>query len=122
MEYTHYDILGVKHNATTDEIKSAYKKLCRNAHPDLGGTEFFFNSITKSFEVLGDPSQRAQYDSDLSRAKTTKVSADDGPSAQADRERAQQAQADRERAQQAQADRERAQQAQADRERAQQAQ
>ena len=63
----YYYILGVKSNATLDEIKKAYRKLSLKFHPDKNdGDEFFterFKDILEAYETLTDISRRAKYDS-----------------------------------------------------------
>lgn len=57
-----YQTLGVKENASQDEIKSAYKKLAMKNHPDRGGDTKLFQEISQAYDTLGDPNKRAQYD------------------------------------------------------------
>lgn len=61
-----YRILGVSRNASDDEIKSAYKKLVRQYHPDLNPgddkAEEKFKEVAVAFEVLGDKKKRQLYD------------------------------------------------------------
>lgn len=58
----YYDILGVKENATQDEIKKSYRKLAMEHHPDKGGDESKFKKISEAYEVIGDENKRGQYD------------------------------------------------------------
>ena len=58
----YYDILGVKKDASADEIKKAFRKLARKHHPDAGGDEEKFKEINEAYEVLSDAEKRAQYD------------------------------------------------------------
>lgn len=61
-----YDVLGVTRAASTDEIKSAYRKLARKYHPDQNredpDAEEKFKQIAAAYEILGDETKRAQYD------------------------------------------------------------
>jgi curved DNA-binding protein len=67
MEYKdYYKILGVNKNASTDEIKKAYRKLAVKYHPDKNPNnkqaEEKFKEINEANEVLGDPDKRKKYD------------------------------------------------------------
>lgn len=62
---TFYDLLGVPQNATTEEIRSAYRRLSKTYHPDQGGTAAFFRQLQLAHETLTDPAQRAEYDRSL---------------------------------------------------------
>lgn len=57
-----YDDLGVPDNATTDEIRSAYRRKAQKAHPDRGGDKEQFHAIVRAYTVLADPSARKRYD------------------------------------------------------------
>ncbi|MCL2136582.1 MAG: J domain-containing protein [Coriobacteriia bacterium] len=61
-EKSYYDILGVKQDASTEEIKKAFKKLARKHHPDAGGDENTFKEISNAFDVLSDQEKRTEYD------------------------------------------------------------
>ncbi len=63
MSKDYYKILGVEKNASTDELKKAFKKLAMQYHPDRpGGNEAKFKEINEAFQVLGDAGKRAKYD------------------------------------------------------------
>src|SRR5437763_11444981 len=60
-----YEVLGVGHGATEDEIKRAYRKLARELHPDVNGdpeAERRFKQITAAYQTLSDPARRRQND------------------------------------------------------------
>lgn len=57
-----YQILGVDRNASAEEIKSAYRKLAKKHHPDLGGNPEKFKEINEAHDILSDPNKKAQYD------------------------------------------------------------
>lgn len=67
---SHYTTLGVAKTATADEIKSAYRKLAKQYHPDVNpgdaSAEARFKEITNAFETIGDVEKRAKYDSESS--------------------------------------------------------
>lgn len=57
-----YAILGVSPDASTEEIKRAYRRKAREIHPDAGGDEEAFKEVTRAYRILSDPEQRAVYD------------------------------------------------------------
>src|SRR5437763_13837083 len=60
-----YEVLGVGHGATEDEIKRVYRKLARELHPDVNNdpeAERRFKQITAAYQTLSDPAKRRQYD------------------------------------------------------------
>jgi molecular chaperone DnaJ len=61
----HYAILGVRKDATPEEIKRAYRRLARQLHPDVNPdaeTQERFKEVTSAYEVLSDPNKRQMYD------------------------------------------------------------
>ena len=57
-----YDVLGVDAGASADEIKAAYWRRAKNAHPDTGGSAQEFGDVKLAHAVLSDPERRARYD------------------------------------------------------------
>lgn len=60
-----YETLGISKDASSDEIKKAYRKLARQYHPDINkdpGTEEKFKEINAAYEILSDETKRKQYD------------------------------------------------------------
>lgn len=61
----YYEILGVDRNASKDEIKSAFRKMARQWHPDINKSpeaETKFKELGKAYETLMDDEKRATYD------------------------------------------------------------
>jgi len=57
-----YDILGVGRDASDEQIKAAYRKRAKGAHPDSGGDAEAFGRLKKAHELLLDPVRRKVFD------------------------------------------------------------
>ena len=66
MAQTPYEVLGIKPDASADEIRKVYRKLAKQFHPDLNPgkpeAEARFKSISAAYDLLSDPEKRARYD------------------------------------------------------------
>ena len=66
----YYDTLGVSRDASSAQIKKAYKKLAMKYHPDRNAgdkkSEEKFKELSEAYEVLSDSSKRQTYDQFLS--------------------------------------------------------
>ena len=61
----YYALLGVPPDATTAQIKSAYRKLAKQYHPDVNDSPDAaerFREITEAYDTLTDPDRRRRYD------------------------------------------------------------
>ena len=61
-----YTVLGVKNDASQDDIQKAYRKLAKKLHPDLNPgnkrAEEQFKDVSAAYDLLGDPAKRARFD------------------------------------------------------------
>lgn len=65
MAKNYYETLGIDKNASSEEIKSAYRKLAKQYHPDINKTEEAsakFKEINEAYECLSDPQKKSNYD------------------------------------------------------------
>jgi len=72
---THYDVLGVRSDATPDEIRRAYLRLARELHPDRNpndgsADELAMRDVNEAWRVLRDRASRDAYDRSLARPAT----------------------------------------------------
>ncbi|KAJ8904171.1 hypothetical protein NDN08_000698 [Rhodosorus marinus] len=65
MDVDYYNVLGVGRSASEKELKTAYRKMARQYHPDVNqsdGAKEKFQECTRAYEVLSDPQKRKMYD------------------------------------------------------------
>lgn len=66
MATDYYKVLGVGRDASSEEIKKAFRRIARETHPDTNpgdtGAETKFRAAAEAYEVLSDPNRRARFD------------------------------------------------------------
>ena len=76
MEQDYYRILGIREDASEEEIKKRYRILAKKYHPDTnpgdGEAEQRFKEAGIAYAVLGDPKKRREYDQRRRAEKRTK--------------------------------------------------
>lgn len=78
---SHYGALGVKPDATQDEIKDAFYRLSRQHHPDVSDAHetvahHRFQEINEAYQVIGEPTSRREYDRQMGYATPMSGSGD----------------------------------------------
>ena len=58
----YYDILGVSEDASSDQIKKAFKDIAKKEHPDRGGDEARFKEANEAYDTLKNSQKRHDYD------------------------------------------------------------
>lgn len=83
MEPDYYKTLGVKENATEEEIKKAYRSIAKKYHPDANqgnrAAAERFKAASEAYAVIGDTAGRKEYDSRRAAGRTQKVGGQHGP-------------------------------------------
>lgn len=73
MTEDYYTILGVKRNATIDDIKYAYRQLAKKHHPDRGGSPEYFSKVTTAYNVLSNAQKRQNYNQNNTQYKNVAI-------------------------------------------------
>lgn len=83
MTWKYYEILGVPRHSTESDIKSAYRQLALQYHPDIHPDKAYaeerFKQINEAYQVLSDPEKRAIYDQHGDTWSTAQRTQNDGP-------------------------------------------
>ncbi|MEO7373302.1 MAG: DnaJ domain-containing protein [Terrimesophilobacter sp.] len=66
---TPYEVLGVSASASQAELRRAYRRSLRAAHPDTGGNATSFTAVQLAWERIGDPTERDAYDQGRPRVR-----------------------------------------------------
>jgi DnaJ-class molecular chaperone len=73
-----YDILGIKQEATPQQVSEAFRKIVLEKHPDRfkdptekAEAEYLLKDVTEAYNTLSKPAQRQEYDRSLSRPQAT---------------------------------------------------
>ncbi|MET1042858.1 MAG: DnaJ domain-containing protein [Microbacteriaceae bacterium] len=74
-----YEVLGVSPDASTHELRKAYRKMLRATHPDTGGNPVRFHAVQRAWEKVGTPEARATYDRGRSAPQQEQVWAPAAP-------------------------------------------
>lgn len=62
LNQTPYEVLGVTPTASAAELRRAYRRMLREAHPDTGGSEAQFHAVQHAWTLLGTTTTRAAFD------------------------------------------------------------
>jgi ribosomal protein L37AE/L43A len=57
-----YSLLDVQRGASNEEIRTAFRRMSKRLHPDLGGSADYFCELREAYGTLGDPERRESYD------------------------------------------------------------
>ncbi|MET3705803.1 J domain-containing protein [Arthrobacter sp. UYEF6] len=76
---SYYEVLRVAVTATDKEIKVAYRRAARKAHPDHGGDAAAFRQVTAAYETLMDPTRRKAYDRSYAARTSRDIDDSAGP-------------------------------------------
>lgn len=57
-----YEVLGVEKDATRDQVKAAFRRKTKTAHPDRGGDTATMSQLNRAYALLSDDTARARYD------------------------------------------------------------
>ncbi|MEO3936419.1 J domain-containing protein [Dermatophilaceae bacterium Soc4.6] len=61
-DHDYYEILDVARDAGSEDLRSAYRRLLRTCHPDVGGSPALFDLVNEAYCALSNPQRRADYD------------------------------------------------------------
>lgn len=75
---TAYEVLGVARDASAEEVRRAYRRAARSAHPDVGGDPAAFRAVSRAWQLLGDAEARRRYDLSLPAAGAARPRASGG--------------------------------------------
>jgi molecular chaperone DnaJ len=68
---TPYEVLGVEASVSHEELRRAYRRKLRQAHPDTGGDAVLFVAVQHAWELIGTPDDRSAYDRGQGRSSSS---------------------------------------------------
>lgn len=76
MKQDYYADLGILKTASEAEIKTAYRRLVLEHHPDKQGDPIKFRAVAEAYGVLGDAAKRQAYDTAVTNARVVDLRAE----------------------------------------------
>lgn len=69
----YYSILAIRPDASQEQIRTAYRRLAKRHHPDVGGQSVDFHAVQEAYDALSDPARRRAYDAGRRKSRPPSV-------------------------------------------------